>query len=196
MAFTTRPPYYGRARHRLAAEAAHPAVLTGVFLGVVLASLLVARAAAEALAPDPSASRSVLRSLNYTPTQRARVGHVPTPLAQPVPTNVSAGAAVAAGAGTAPDSSTVATVQAPVSQAAPTAVAAPAHDAGERLRVAHTDGQGVILRSAPRLDARQPRGLMDGMQVTVLQRSGAEWVYVRADNGQQGWVPSQYLAAR
>jgi uncharacterized protein YgiM (DUF1202 family) len=35
---------------------------------------------------------------------------------------------------------------------------------------------------------------MDGMAVTVLEASGSDWVRVRADNGQTGWVPARYLA--
>jgi Bacterial SH3 domain len=66
--------------------------------------------------------------------------------------------------------------------------------AGTHMRVAHTDGQGVVLRTAPRLDARVPRGLLDGVPVTVIELSGAEWVRVRDDNGRDGWVPAQYLA--
>jgi uncharacterized protein YgiM (DUF1202 family) len=31
--------------------------------------------------------------------------------------------------------------------------------------------------------------------VTVLERSGADWAHVRADNGQTGWIPTSYLAA-
>jgi len=35
---------------------------------------------------------------------------------------------------------------------------------------------------------------MDGAAVTILEVSGADWVHVRADNGQNGWVPARYLA--
>jgi SH3-like domain-containing protein len=66
--------------------------------------------------------------------------------------------------------------------------------AGTHMRVAHTDGQGVVLRTAPRLNARVPRGLLDGVPVTVIEISGAEWVRVRDDNGLDGWVSAQYLA--
>ena len=70
-----------------------------------------------------------------------------------------------------------------------------AADGNGRARVANTDGVGVVLRSEPRLDARTPRGLPDGAQVTVLERSGADWARVRAESsGLEGWVPSQYLA--
>lgn len=65
--------------------------------------------------------------------------------------------------------------------------------ADERMRVAHTNGLGVVLRSAARLDAREPRGLPDGALVTVLERQVPDWVRVRGDDGQEGWVPAQYL---
>jgi hypothetical protein len=84
------------------------------------------------------------------------------------------------------------------------AVASPAHAAnltsrtpaaptGDRLRVAHTDGQGVVLRASPRDDDWTPRGFMDGDWVTVLEQRGADWARVRSDNGQEGWVPVRYL---
>jgi hypothetical protein len=66
--------------------------------------------------------------------------------------------------------------------------------ASERLTVANTGGAGVALRASPRDDDRLPRGLVDGTQVAVLERSGTDWVRVRADNGAEGWVPARYLA--
>jgi Bacterial SH3 domain len=65
--------------------------------------------------------------------------------------------------------------------------------AGGRAQVANTDNQGVILRTAPLPEARVPRGLMEGARVSVLDRSGPEWVHVRGDNGLEGWMPAQYL---
>lgn len=35
---------------------------------------------------------------------------------------------------------------------------------------------------------------MDADPETVLERSGANWARVRGDNGQEGWVPSPYVA--
>ena len=66
---------------------------------------------------------------------------------------------------------------------------------GEQARVAHTDGVGVVLRSSPSMDARQPRGLLEGQQVTILARSGSDWVRVQAVDAshQEGWVPNSYL---
>lgn len=62
-----------------------------------------------------------------------------------------------------------------------------------RMRVVNTDGEGVVLRSAPQANARTPRGLLEGALVTVIGRSGSDWVHVRADNGLDGWVPGHYL---
>jgi hypothetical protein len=64
----------------------------------------------------------------------------------------------------------------------------------ERLKVANTDGQGVVFRASPRMEDRTAAGLREGTVVGVLERSGADWVRVRADNGQEGWIPSRYLA--
>jgi hypothetical protein len=63
----------------------------------------------------------------------------------------------------------------------------------QRAVIANTDGSGVVLRNSPNAADRTPHGLMDGMGVTVLQRSGADWVQVRADNGQTGGIPAQYV---
>lgn len=68
--------------------------------------------------------------------------------------------------------------------------------AGSSMRVAHTDGQGVVLRNSPQPDDRVPRGLLEGTPVQVLQRSGSEWVQVRAANGLEGWIPTQYVTDR
>ena len=85
-------------------------------------------------------------------------------------------------------------VPSPTAAAAPNQVVDATPAAGTHMRVAHTDGQGVVLRTAPRLNARVPRGLLDGVPVTVIEISGAEWVRVRDDNGRDGWVSAQYLA--
>jgi uncharacterized protein YgiM (DUF1202 family) len=50
-----------------------------------------------------------------------------------------------------------------------------------------------VLRSAARLDAREPRGMLEGAIVTVLERQEPQWVRVRAEGGEEGWVPEQYL---
>lgn len=71
--------------------------------------------------------------------------------------------------------------------------ASPATAPPSTMRVVRTDGVGVVLRSSPEPNARMPRGLLEGTQVTVLERSGADWVRVQAANGQEGWVPAQYL---
>ena len=65
---------------------------------------------------------------------------------------------------------------------------------GQRARVANTDNLGVVLRTAPRKDARVPRGLLEGTRVIVIDHAGEEWARVRAENGLEGWVPIRYLA--
>ena len=60
--------------------------------------------------------------------------------------------------------------------------------------VVNTDGVGVVLRNSPRLDDRSAQSLPEGAVVSVVQRSGADFVMVRASNSTQGWVPAQYLA--
>jgi hypothetical protein len=69
----------------------------------------------------------------------------------------------------------------------------PGRSAVTRAQIAHTDGQGVVLRASPREDDRTPRGFMDGDSVTVLERQGSDWARVRGDNSQEGWIPARYL---
>jgi SH3-like domain-containing protein len=64
---------------------------------------------------------------------------------------------------------------------------------GQRASIANTDGAGVVLRNSPNDADRTRSGLMDGAAVTVLERSGNEWVRVRADNGLTGWISLRYL---
>jgi SH3-like domain-containing protein len=71
---------------------------------------------------------------------------------------------------------------------APTPTAAP-----NRGSIANTDGVGVVLRNSPNDADRSRSGLMDGAPVTVLETAGSDWVHVRADNGQSGWVPTRYV---
>jgi hypothetical protein len=65
---------------------------------------------------------------------------------------------------------------------------------GSRARVANTDGMGVVLYGAPRPSARQPAGLLEGTNVTVLELADAEWARVQADNRQTGWIHAEFLA--
>ncbi len=65
--------------------------------------------------------------------------------------------------------------------------------ASDTATVTGTEGTGVVLRASPRDDDWTPRGFMDGAQVTVLERLDADWVRVRGDNGQEGWVPARYI---
>src|SRR5438128_125162 len=63
----------------------------------------------------------------------------------------------------------------------------------ERGKVGNTDGVGVVLRNSPRDADRSRTGLMDGAGVSVVERSGSDWVHVHAENGQEGWVPARYV---
>lgn len=69
----------------------------------------------------------------------------------------------------------------------------PTPAAGASAHVAHTDGEGVVLRSSPKDSDRMPRGFMDGAEVTILEKQGTDWVRVRGANGQEGWIPSKYV---
>lgn len=82
---------------------------------------------------------------------------------------------------------------------APTAGSAGPSEAGAatrqvQLRVANTDGAGVVLRASPKLGDRTATGVREGGTVAVLQTLGADWVQVRTDTGEEGWVPARFLA--
>ena len=79
-------------------------------------------------------------------------------------------------------------------QAAPAQAGPSATPQAERAIIANTDGQGVTLRGSARPDDRTSAGLREGTGVVVLERGDADMVRVRADNGQEGWVPAQYVA--
>jgi hypothetical protein len=70
----------------------------------------------------------------------------------------------------------------------------PAAPQAQSVRVVNTDGLGIVLYSAPRREARMPRGFLEGAKLTVLERSGDQWARVRGADGQEGWVSAQYLA--
>jgi hypothetical protein len=79
----------------------------------------------------------------------------------------------------------------PTLAAAATATAVPrATPTGERVIVTNTDGIGAVLRAEP-VSGRQVASLREQLMLTVLERrtvGGAEWLRVRTDQGQEGWV--------
>ena len=167
--------------------------LTWLFLFMVL-FLSTATCAAvrnfSSIGVDVSGVSRIAKGLGLGSSERVRDGHDPGE-----PTPAAAVRAPSAEAGS--DA-----VRAPVSPGEPAStVAAPptrgpssAPGAGDRMRIVNTDGLGVVLRTAPRDDARVPRGLSATARVTVLGREGDHWVHVRGENGLEGWVPTRYLA--
>ena len=89
----------------------------------------------------------------------------------------------------------------PDENAAPPPAADPqaqaAAENAETVRIANTGGIGAVLRVEP------PRGqqigsLRDGQTLQVLERrdvDGEEWVHVRTQNNQEGWVYGRLVAA-
>jgi hypothetical protein len=67
------------------------------------------------------------------------------------------------------------------------------------LRVANTDGQGVRLRAEPSRTARSISVVKDGVTVEATgeaqEHGGLTWQPVRAQNGDEGWIASDYLAS-
>jgi SH3-like domain-containing protein len=62
-----------------------------------------------------------------------------------------------------------------------------------RATIANTGGSGVVLRNSPNDTDRSRVGLLEGTTVSLMEYSGSDWVRVRADNGQTGWVPARYV---
>jgi hypothetical protein len=88
-----------------------------------------------------------------------------------------------------PGAATSAPAAAPTSTPAPTrpAVTATASVAGQRRKIANTDGQGVALRARPGGDRLPGHGYDEGDMVTLLEQSG-QWAHIRGDDGREGWV--------
>jgi hypothetical protein len=147
-------------------------------LGVVLVGALIALWWTTGVQVDPSVLRGPAAFLNYRDADR--------PTGRPGADSADPGTTMAA------ELQAAAVAPTPVRSLSVLTPAVTAAAAG-RMRISHTDGLGVVLRSAARLDAREPRGLLEGAIVTVLERQEPEWVRVRGEGGQEGWVPAQYL---
>ncbi|MDQ6673346.1 MAG: hypothetical protein M3069_21825 [Chloroflexota bacterium] len=59
--------------------------------------------------------------------------------------------------------------------------------AGQRRRIANTDGIGVALRATPGGDKLPGKGYDEGVNVTLLEVQGT-WAHIRGDDGREGWV--------
>jgi uncharacterized protein YgiM (DUF1202 family) len=165
--------------------------LTWMFLFMVLFLSIATFAAVRnvsSIGVDVSGVSRIARGVGLADRERVRDGYDPGG-----PTPPAAVQAPSAGAGSeaeiAPMSPGVLTAPAATP---PGASSAPG--AGDCMRIVNTDGLGVVLRTAPRDDARVPRGLSATARVTVLGREGDQWVHVRGENGLEGWVPTRYLA--
>ena len=80
----------------------------------------------------------------------------------------------------------------------PTSTSTPprAPDAVKTMLVGNTDGQGVYLRRSPHLEDKL-QAWVDGSKMEVLsgpiESEGRQWFQVRAPNGADGYIPSQFL---
>ena len=141
---------------------------------------LAVHAVLEAAHADVSSPGPVSQLVTSArPSERPLLGYVRP--AEAAPTAATPAVAPTVGAAAAPT-------------IAPTVVPSPS-PAGDRVRVANTDGQGVALYSAPRREARLQHGFVEGTPLTVLERAGPSWARVRSDDGQEGWVGATYLTA-
>jgi hypothetical protein len=88
-------------------------------------------------------------------------------------------------------------VPAPTTAPAPAPTTAPAPSrpqatatasvAGQRRKIANTDGQGVALRAGPGGERLPGHGYDEGDTVTLLEQNG-QWAHIRGDDGREGWV--------
>ena len=167
--------------------------LTWIFLFMVV-FLSIATCTAvrnvSSIGVDVTGVSRIAKGLGLADGERVRDGHDPG-----APTPPAAVQAPSAGAGSEAEIPPVSSGEPATTVAAPPAGGASAGPgAGDRMRIVNTDGLGVVLRTAPRDDARVPRGLSATARVTVLGREGDQWVHVRGENGLEGWVPTRYLA--
>jgi hypothetical protein len=160
------------------------AIPAWVFLLLVILPLVAGWLVARSVHPDLSWARA-----SFVARSDGSRAQIPSASAA----NIPAGQSVVSPA---PDSQAGAVDTEPLTavDTTLTAVDLPGPRQDETAQVAHTDGLGVVLRTAPRADARVPRGLLDGARVTILERPDGEWAHVRAENGLEGWMPVQYLA--
>ena len=180
MAYSGRAPLrtaFGRPRSAVG----DTPVLAWLCLLLAMAGLVAVRLATDTVDTDLAGGHSLARALGYGVSPRLQLGYDPDAPSQ-LPSSVTP---------LPPPPLQPPEVPAVAASELPDGAAAP--NEAQRFRVANTDGVGVVLHSAPRQDARVPRGLLEGTRVTVLERSDDEWAHVRADNGQEGWVPLKYL---
>lgn len=140
--------------------------------------------------PDPQTLQYIERSRaaaqpTSAPTLTAEPTLTPTPTRTPVPTATSTSTPVPTATPTPPPTAT------PRPRRVVSQASAPP---GTRVRVASTDGSGVELRGAPVADTRLGRGLPEGAGAVVVAWEGDDnWVFIRGDDGSEGWAPTQYL---
>lgn len=79
----------------------------------------------------------------------------------------------------------------------PAATPMPLPEVPKAMVVAKTDGQGVYMRRTPNPDDKL-RAWMEGSRMEVVgpdvQAAGTTWKRVKAPNGQEGYIPAQFLA--
>jgi hypothetical protein len=116
------------------------------------------------------------------------IAPTPVTVASPTPASRQAAAAPPPPAQAAPTRQPTAAVAAvPAAAAARPAPSSVAAGAGERRRVANTDGQGVALRATPGGDKLPAKGDDEGATVTRWETRGM-WAHIRGDDGREGWV--------
>ena len=177
-----------------------------LILAILFGSVAIAFEVATSPAED---SGAVAERPTVTPRQRATSparpaegaatpgfaegGAVVPPMSQPqqatpslLPTAAPTGTPVASPSPTA--------TPAPSPSPTPTQANAPA--TGQTLRVGNTDGQGVFLRRTPQMNDKV-RPWLDGTPMVVVGPSvagdGHTWQHVRAPDGTEGYIPSEYL---
>ena len=110
------------------------------------------------------------------------------------PSRIGSAGAVVAGTA-ASDSTPEAAEPEPSPAAAPTATLPP--DAIRLARVANTDGQGANLRAEPSAASRRIKVVREGTELELIgsetRAEGRTWRNVRDEDGQTGWVLSEFL---
>lgn len=149
-------------------------VLAGVLVLIVLVGYLLFQFAMSFFAtsrPDPSTLATTTTAPVVAPPPLSPVG---SPVAGGSPSPVAGGTVIS-----------------------PAASPSPA-EAGVRMKVANTEGQGANMRQRPSTTAPVVRTLPEGTVVEVIggetQADGRGWRNVRDPGGATGWVASEFLA--
>ena len=163
-----------------------PLVQASLLLTPFLAAAVVVLAAVLVAGPRP-ASRAAVPSPVPTPSSPTEVVAIGTSVPGPAPTPAPSPAVPLLVATTPPTPEATATPE-----------LTPSPVPSNVFRIANTEGQGASLRREPGAAGQRIRVIPEGREVEALgpsrEAGGATWRSVRDDEGNVGWVSSEFLS--